>query len=503
MDCGTKERGLGLALVLAIAPACAGGVGFGDEAATEQTAGTTMGTGTAPTTQGPSGPDSSSTSGDDATTATTEALTGETTSSGESSSTGDDTTTGDDLPHPELYPVDRIHSPITGYVADQIRKIAEAPAGADKSPLVFAKIGSGTTASVNYMQCFSADADIQDLPADPNLAATIAHFRMGTLADMTTSFNRASAAAMAGWAADALVTGMPTPVIVELETIKPRFAHVLIGTHDLDKDQPAQLWVYAEELLDMVDALTINGVVPILSTLPRRTDLPAKDVFVPRYNQVIRAVAQGRQIPLVDLELALAALPMQGLLDGLDLTVFNSAMVDRPCFFSESALMFGYNVRNLESLVALDRARQVVVDAVPELDPAGPRLQGSGTGADPVVIPSLPFVDLRSTADSPSDVVDSYGGACDALKDESGPEVFYRLTVEAQINVRVMVFDRSGVDVDVHVLSDEGPETCLKRNDLEVAGSLPPGTYYIAIDSYAGDMPEGAAGEYALVVMAD
>ena len=152
---------------------------------------------------------------------------------------------------------------------------------------------------------------------------------------------------------------------------------------------------------------------------------------------------------------------------------------------------------------ALDRARQVVVEVVPELDAPGSRLEGAGTMTDPIRIPSLPFVDLRSTADSTSDMIDNYLGACDETKDESGPEVFYKLEVTAPIDVRIMVFDRANVDVDVHVLSKLAAENCLKRNDREITGPLPIGTYYIAVDSFAGDVPDGAAGEYAIVVMED
>lgn len=500
MDCGTKGRGVGLALVLAVAPACASGVGFGDEVGTEQGSGTMVTGTTAPTGADPTGAES--TTGPDPTTSTTDDLTTGSTSTGDDPSTGDDTTTGELLPHPELYPTDRTHSPISAYVAENIRTIAAAPAGADKNAQVFAKVGGTVPASANFMRCFAIDEEIQDLPADPNLQATITHFR-GVDLGMATSFDRVSAAAMAGFASDALLTGMPSPVASEVDTIKPRFAHVLAGTHDLEKDQPAQLWLFADQLLDLVDALIAGGVVPILSTLPQRTDLPDKDVYVPRYNAVVRAVAQGRQIPLLDLNRELAALPMLGLLDGIDLTVFNSVMVNRPCHFNEVARMNGHNVLNLEGLVALDRARQVVVDQIAELDPAAPGLQGAGTPDDPILIPSLPFVDLRSTADSPSDAIDTYLGACDQTKDESGPERVYRLTVDANINIRVMVFDRGAVDVDVQVLSDASAATCLKRDDREVAGMVPPGTYYISVDSFAGTVPDGASGEYMLVVVAD
>jgi len=430
------------------------------------------------------------------------ATTPSTMSSTDSPTTGTEThETGDDEPHPELYPTDRTHSPISAYVADRLRAIATAPGGVDKQAAVFAKIGGSTTASVNFMQCFASDAAIKELPAE--LIPTLTYFRSFDLGMGVTSFDRVSVAAGASFTSTSLVTGTPTPIDDEVAATLPRFAHILVGTHDLEEDQPAELYTFADNLLGAVDKLIVIGVVPILSTIPQRSDLPLKDPYVPRYNAVVRAVAQGRQIPLVDLHRELAMLPNLGLIDTGDLSVFDSAMVDRPCHFSEGATLFGYNVHNLVSLRALDRARQVVVEGVPDLDPPGPRLQGAGTLDAPYEIPSLPFVDLRSTMDSPSDAIDAYSGACDAAKDESGPERIYRLTLDVATNLRIMAFDRGLVNVDVHVLSGVTPGDCLARNDREVSGPLPPGTYYIAVDSFAGDVPDGAAGEYSFVVLAE
>ena len=492
-------RSFTLSLVCALG--CAGGVGLGDETA-EQTGGNTSvgassGGTTAATATGP-GETSSGTA--DTSTSGLPTSTGDT-DSGSSSSGGDETTTGDDEPHPELYPTDRTHSPISAYVADRMRAIAAAPAGVDKRPEVFAKIGGSTSASPNFMQCFQNDAAIKELP--PELMPTVTHYRSVDLGMGVSSFDRVSAAAQAGFNSTDLVTGGPTPINDEIATILPRFAHVLVGTHDLEKDQPAELYTFADNLLTTVDTLITIGVVPILSTIPQRSDLPMKDPYVPRYNAVVRAVAQGRQVPLVDLNRELAMLPNLGLTGMGDLSVFVSAMVDRPCHFSESALQFGYNVRNLEDLRALDRAKQVVVDEVAELDPPGPRLKGAGTPASPYQIPSLPFVDLQTTADSPSDSFDMYTGVCDANKDESGPERVYRFDLPKDVALRVMVFDRGMVDVDVQVLQEPTPDKCLSRNDKEISGPLGEGTYYLVVDSFAGNVPNGAAGEYMLVVMAD
>lgn len=495
-----KRRGLALT-VLACASACAQGVGLDG---TDPVATTTPTTGTGTTgepppptgSEPPTGAEEGTSGPADTTTTTT--TTGDVpTSEGGETSSGDDTTVGPETPHPELYPYDRVHSPITAFVADNLRTIA-APAAVDT---VFAKVGGTTTASASFFKCLATDAAIMDLP--PELAATRTHFNVD-LGNGVTPFSRDSAAAMPGWTSADLRAGTPTPVGAEIAALMPRYAHVLIGTHDLASDQPAAMFAYADNLMDTVDELIAAGAVPILSTLPQRSDMPGMLPYLPRYNAIVRAAAQGRQVPLLDLELALRNLPMTGLAaDGVDLSVTMSAMIDRPCFFDEFSLQGGYNVRNLEGLRALDRAKQVVTDAAPELDAPLPGLQGSGTVDDPFEIPSLPFVDLRSTATSPSNALPSYGGACDAAKDESGPEIVYRLSVDADVDLRVLVFDRGAVDVDIHVLSNTDPESCLKRNDREITGPLPEGDYVIVVDSYAGEVMGGAAGEYILAVLAD
>jgi len=503
MDLGAKGRGSPVTLtlfILVLAPACAQGVGLGESGDTTPVTATGTGSTAADTSAGVTEPDSSSGEPDD-TGATEGTSTGDESTTGEGSSSGDestgDGTTGDDLPQAELYPFDRVHSPISAEIANAMRAIAVGVG--DKNPAVFTRVGGSISASVDFQKCFADDVAIQGLPAEPGLATTIGYFRTVDLGGMN-AWNRDSGATMAGWNTDMLVAGMPTPVGAELTAVLPRFAHVLLGTHDLEKVDPQALWVFASNLLDVVDELTDAGVVPVLSTIPARSDKPP--LLVPRYNGVIRAVAQGRQIPLLDLNLALSKLPMTGLApEGVDLSVFASAGENRPCYFSEAALQFGYNVHNLESLRALDRSRRVVIDVAPSLDPAGPMLLGTGTAADPIRIPSLPFVDLRSTADSPSDIIDNYGGACDGAVDESGPERFYRLEIQAPVTVRAMVFNRDPVDVDIHVLTGKTADKCIKRHEQEIGGPLPPGTYYIAVDSNGGMVPGGAAGEYALVIL--
>jgi hypothetical protein len=136
---------------------------------------------------------------------------------------------------------------------------------------VFAKIGGTTTASVNFMQCLATDAEIvKELP--PELVATRDFFNV-ELEPGVTSFTRDSTAAVAASIRRSAERGL---VGGEVAAILPRFAHVLVGTHDLASDQPAALYTFADNLLDIVDELMAGGVVPILSTLPLRSDMPLK-----------------------------------------------------------------------------------------------------------------------------------------------------------------------------------------------------------------------------------
>ena len=151
----------------------------------------------------------------------------------DTSDTGDDTTTGPEGPHPELYPYDRVHSPITAYVADRMRAIAPQP---DTIDTTFVKAGGTTTASPNFMHCLSDDLAIVGMP--PELIDTRDFFNLDIGAGIT-SFTRDSLAAMTAWPSFAVASAL----LDELDALHPRFAHVLVGTHDLaDEQHPWMRW---------------------------------------------------------------------------------------------------------------------------------------------------------------------------------------------------------------------------------------------------------------------
>jgi hypothetical protein len=66
-------------------------------------------------------------------------------------------------------------------------------------------------------------------------------------------------------------------------------------------------------MLDIVDAMLAAGAIPVMSTIPPRDDSAAADARVPLFNAIVRGIAQGRGVPLVDFHRALVPLTEHGL----------------------------------------------------------------------------------------------------------------------------------------------------------------------------------------------
>jgi len=397
--------------------------------------------------------------------------------------------------HPARYALNRTHSPITPSVAARLKAIAKA--GPKMKPRVFAKVGDSITVSKAFLHCYATAG--YNLGSHASLASTVKHFNLA-LSGGTTPFNRTSLAATVGWSAWAPIKGSPSPLDKELAAISPRLAVVMYGSNDI---QAKNIRSYADNMLDLVDRLLKAGVVPLMSTIPPRLDATWANKEVPRYNAVVRAIAQGRQVPLMDLHRELDKLPGKGMAgDGIHLNALWTAGGKGACDLGSAGLKKGYNTRNLVALQSLDRAKAVLVDNKPAPDPAGPKLNGAGTLSSPLIINALPFMDLRDTSKSQSKKINVYPG-CNSTADESGPEIFYRFKLTGPATVRAMVFDRGSVDVDVHLLgSTISGASCIKRGHHEVSAALKAGTYHLSLDSFTKS-GKALAGEYLLVVMTE
>lgn len=423
--------------------------------------------------------------------------TGDTTDASATSTAGGVTMSAEDTlgsidpgPRPELYPSDRTLSPITANVGGVLRSIVEVAPREDR---VFAKIGASATASTSFLRCFVGD-DV-DLGGRDHLWSTIDHFAHD-LGDGTTSFDRSSLCAVPGWSAGKAVGGDPSPLDQELAAIDPRFAVVMYGTNDINL---GNIHAYGANLLDLTDTLILGGVIPLLTSVMPRDDDPAADAKVPAYNAVVRAVAQSRQVPFIDFHRELLGLSDHGLGgDGIHRSTFSGGA----CVLTPEGLEYGYNIRNLITLESLDRARRVAVDGVEELDPSVHVLAGAGGQSSPYRIPFLPFGDARDTRSDGSREIDVYDG-CDADQDESGPELYYRIHLDAPQTLRAMVVDRGEVDIDLHLLDATATAAgCIARDDREIVAALEPGDYVFVLDTFVTGGIE-AAGEYLFVLLAE
>jgi hypothetical protein len=322
------------------------------------------------------------------------------------------------------YPREHRHSPMTRAVVDTLAPVlANAGARAD----VFAKVGDSITAHGHFLNCLAGD-DVRWHEHEALHATRL--FFLKTRADAShSSFDRQSLAARSGWSTRIPIRGAPPPLEREFAAIRPAFAVVMMGTNDV---YPDGIGAYERNLRALVDRCLASGVIPLVSTIPPMTWNAQSASLIPEMNAVVAAVAQSRQVPLMDYHEALAASPGRGLgKDGIHPEAFRTNGLARPCWFSPEALQKGMNARNLIVLEALDRARRFLLDREePEAEP--PPLRGTGGAQDPIEIPGLPFSDARP---------------CGRSGDSDHADERYRLTLQHPTRVRIRVFGDDGVRV--------------------------------------------------------
>jgi peptidoglycan/LPS O-acetylase OafA/YrhL len=374
-----------------------------------------------------------------------------------------------------LYPEGPRHSPITPAIVVRLQAIATTQAHDRR---VFAKIGDSITVAPQFLRCFAIGP--VELGSHGHLAPTLAYFLAGDAAG-TTPFARASLAAKGGTTALDAMTGTPCPVDAELAAIDPAIAVVMFGTNEIRYD-----WTFdaaASHLWALVDHAIARGVVPILSTIPANPSYPAADARIPTFNRLVRAIAQGRAVPLIDLHRELAPLPNRGISSD---NLHPSWAPGGACLLDAAGLQHGYNVRNLLTLEALARTN-AALDGV-AVNATAPTRAGAGTMADPFV-GALPLIDLGDTRAGELAVTDhGCGGPATA-----GHEIVYRVQLSAATTLDAHVVDRAGVDVDVRILAGGG---CVASGDAKASATVGPGTVEIVVGARA----PASDGEFLVVI---
>lgn len=380
---------------------------------------------------------------------------------------------------PVLYPLGRRHSPITASVAARLSAI-----GHRGTANVFAKVGDSITAMSSFATCFDHDYQLASHGA---LEPTRAYFGAGNAAG-SSPYARTSLAATGGWQTSDELAGDPSPLDQEEDATTPLYGVVLLGTNDNRYGRSPI--AYGHDLWTIVDDMIAKGTIPILSTIPPVNGDASTDARVPLFNLIVRAIAQGRQVPLVDLHDELVPLPSRGISsDGLHPTVSPSGA----CDLTDAGLQYGFNVRNLITLEALDRARAALAGS--PSDTSAPTRSGSGTHTNPV-IGALPLVDLADTHAGDASFTQY---ACDVTP-RSGHEIVYKLTLTGAATLDAYLIVHGTTDASVHILAGSlATSACVASGTSTARASVGPGTVYIVVDSTTA----ATDGEYALIVNAE
>jgi hypothetical protein len=140
------------------------------------------------------------------------------------------------------------------------------------------------------------------------------------------------------------------------------------------------------------------------------------------------------------------------------------------------------------------------LDSVFDFHDLGADAPRADAGACPpgiICVGQFPFIAEGDTRLSNSSVYDSY--PCKSSADESGNEFIYRVDLPQPGFLSAAVYDDSGVDIDLHILSSLDASSCISRGDKQVKADVEAGTYYVVADSYVSG-GQSLAGVYRIEI---
>ena len=297
-----------------------------------------------------------------------------------------ETTRGGEWPPAPSQHIDPgVAAPLSAAALAALRERAHAGRAAGQRPGVLAKVGDSMTAAPEFLPPLLDGGP--EWTAVPALAATAAFFnsapasaggtgdvegvrdtihdrddlaaaaaRVSARPGVETSFTRRSLAARARWAAaDVLAGGADSPLAQELDATRPAVAVVMFGTNDLTRTTVDEFETAMDQLLVTLESA---AVIPLLTTIPMRTDRADFGGRVPAFNAAIRALATVYGVPLIEYGRAMSELPQYGLADD---GIHPNVCPEGPQVLTPACVQYGYNLRNLLTLQALDMLRRQVL----------------------------------------------------------------------------------------------------------------------------------------------
>ena len=252
--------------------------------------------------------------------------------------------------------------PFDDPTTSRVRALFRAGAAAGQRADVFAKLGDSITESGSFLM--DIGHGWHELgPWAPRLEPVVRYFSRHHISETGegNSFTRQSRAAEAGWTTNTLLhEGDNSRLEQELTQTRPAFAILMIGTNDSER---SNVETYTRQLNEIVRRVLAHNVVLVLSTIPDHLGTPEAGALGRQLNEVVRRVAFEQHLPLIDLWASLQGLPHQGINeDNVHPSIYMGAAGNNPSggVFTDRALMFGYNMRNLTTLLMFERLMQLL-----------------------------------------------------------------------------------------------------------------------------------------------
>lgn len=248
--------------------------------------------------------------------------------------------------------------PILPELTDHAKVIYEAGLEAGNNPQVFSKVGDCMTATYEYFLGPFGEGNYTLGEEYEELEGVINYFDTPARAEgfEENSFNNPGLATASGfntasvldsiWADPNWCEANESPLGCEYRLSQPIFSMIMFGTNDVMFFEADVFDYYMRTII--LETIN-NGIVPILYTIPTRPEFPEKTY---QFNQVIIKLAEDYDLPLVNLWAAIQDLPFEGV-DQLE-PIHLSIPEDEQTGDFTSNLEYGYTVRNLITLQALD-----------------------------------------------------------------------------------------------------------------------------------------------------
>lgn len=251
--------------------------------------------------------------------------------------------------------------PFSDTVLSKLKTIAMIGDARANNRLVFARVGDSITVSDRFLNAIGNGT--YQLGDHAYLQPVISAYLQTPVRDGN-SFNNPSVAAKVGWAAFSVLSPRAadpyecqageSPLACEYRIIQPSIAFIMFGTNDAGYRTDDE---YRHDMQTIVDLSMQMGVIPVLSTIP---PLPRRMDRVAAFNTILRDIATANDLPLVDYNAALMALPDYGLAWDNIHPSWPPGEDDQVAYFTSDNLRYGYTIRNLITLQMLDRIWRVL-----------------------------------------------------------------------------------------------------------------------------------------------